>query len=84
MAGLTILERAKFPTQKVPGMRVQIVERASDEFPFLHDTMIAPLGGRLFMAWYSCTAEGGRRTTAGRGAPRRFSARMPKAGTWFP
>ena len=55
MAGLTILERAKFPTQKVPGMRVQIVERASDEFPFLHDTMIAPLGGRLFMAWYSCT-----------------------------
>ncbi|MBQ4047615.1 MAG: exo-alpha-sialidase [Clostridia bacterium] len=33
----------------------QIVHRADAEFPFLHDTVIAHLGGRLLLAWYNCT-----------------------------
>ena len=38
-----------------PELRVQIVHRADTEFPFLHDTMIAQLGGRLLLAWYNCS-----------------------------
>ncbi len=36
-------------------MTVRIVHRADAAYPFLHDTVIAPLGGRLLMAWYNCT-----------------------------
>lgn len=32
----------------------QIVQRSTPELPFLHDTMVASLGGRLFEAWYAC------------------------------
>lgn len=41
--------------EHVKGLRAQIVHRADQEFPFLHDTMIVPLGGRLLMAWYNCS-----------------------------
>ena len=36
-------------------MTVRIVHRADAAYPFLHDTVIVPLGGRLLMAWYNCT-----------------------------
>ena len=55
MAGLFITDRAKNPKDRIRGQRVQIVQRADDVFPFLHDTMIAFLGGRLLMAWYNCS-----------------------------
>ena len=42
-------------SQRVRGLRARIVHRSGPEFPFLHDTMIAPLGGRLLMAWYNCS-----------------------------
>ena len=42
---------------RVPGARAQIAHRADDAFPFLHDTMIARLGGRLLLAWYNCTED---------------------------
>lgn len=38
------------------GMTVTCVRRATEEFPFLHDTSVTVLGGRLFAAWYRCTA----------------------------
>lgn len=38
-------------------IRKQIVHRADETFPFLHDTMIARLGGRLLLAWYNCTED---------------------------
>ena len=41
--------------EHVKGLRAQIVHRADQEFPFLHDTMIVPLDGRLLMAWYNCS-----------------------------
>lgn len=41
--------------EHVKGLRAQIVHRADQEFPFLHDTMIVPLCGRLLMAWYNCS-----------------------------
>ena len=40
---------------RVPDTRVRIVHRADGRYPFLHDTMIARLGGRLLLAWYNCT-----------------------------
>lgn len=42
---------------KNPALREQIVHRADEEFPFLHDTMVASLGGRLLMAWYNCSED---------------------------
>lgn len=50
-------ERTTYPLAPRPpeGMDCRIVHRADEEFPFLHDTMIAELSGRLFMAWYNCT-----------------------------
>ena len=72
--------------EHVKGLRAQIVHRADQEFPFLHDTMIVPLGGRLLMAWYNCSENEivgrtiirgrCRRITAKRGRSRRSSARM--------
>ena len=46
---------APLAKERVQGLRAQIVHRGDPEFPFLHDTMIAPLGGRLLMAWYNCS-----------------------------
>lgn len=43
--------------QPNPALRAQIVHRADREFPFLHDTMVAQLGGRLLMAWYNCSED---------------------------
>lgn len=40
-----------------PEMRAQIIHRADAEFPFLHDTMVAPLNGRLLAAWYNCSED---------------------------
>jgi len=40
---------------KPEGMTAVCVRRASEEFPFLHDTSVTVLGGRLFAAWYQCT-----------------------------
>ncbi|MDO4291918.1 MAG: exo-alpha-sialidase [Eubacteriales bacterium] len=37
------------------GIKVQVVHRADEEYPFLHDTMVVPLLGKLFMAWYNCS-----------------------------
>ncbi len=37
-------------------MTAVCVRRASEKFPFLHDTSVTVLGGRLFAAWYQCTA----------------------------
>lgn len=36
---------------------VRIVQRADAEFPFLHDTMVVPLAGRLLLAWYHCSED---------------------------
>lgn len=41
---------------KSSGMTAVCVRRATEEFPFLHDTSVTLLGGRLFTAWYQCTA----------------------------
>jgi len=41
---------------KPDGMTAVCVRRASETFPFLHDTSVTSLGGRLFAAWYQCTA----------------------------
>ncbi|MBR5519623.1 MAG: exo-alpha-sialidase [Clostridia bacterium] len=51
-----------------PHLTKQIVHRADAEFPFLHDTMIAHLGGRLLLAWYNCTEDeiAGRTVIRGR------------------
>ena len=38
-----------------PHMEKRIVHRADEAYPFLHDTAIACLGGKLLMAWYNCT-----------------------------
>lgn len=44
------------PVARVPeGLTARIVHRADQAFPFLHDTVIVPLDGRLFMAWYNCS-----------------------------
>lgn len=80
-------------SQRVRGLRARIVHRSGPEFPFLHDTMIAPLGGRLLMAWYNCseneivgrTIIRGRWSadSAGPGPPQRSSARTPApTATW--
>lgn len=37
------------------GIERRIVHRADEEYPFLHDTMIAILRGRLLCAWYNCS-----------------------------
>ena len=37
------------------GMKRQVIHRADDAYPFLHDTMIASLNGRLLCAWYNCS-----------------------------
>lgn len=37
------------------GMRRQIIHRADETYPFLHDTMITALHGRLLCAWYNCS-----------------------------
>ena len=47
-------EYPQYP-MKPEGMKVSVVQRADQEFPFLHDTMVAPLLGKLFMAWYNCS-----------------------------
>lgn len=39
----------------LPGMNVQIVHRADNQFPFLHDTMVVKFGTKLLVAWYNCT-----------------------------
>ena len=39
----------------MPHAVIRIAHRADSEYPFLHDTMIARLGGRLLLAWYNCT-----------------------------
>lgn len=46
-----------YPTDnRVPeGISRICVHRGGGEFPFLHDTSITVLGGKLFMAWYQCT-----------------------------
>ncbi len=41
---------------KPEGMTAVCVRRASEKFPFLHDTSVNLLGDRLFAAWYQCTA----------------------------
>lgn len=48
------LEYPACPTEP-EGMKVSMVQRADEEFPFLHDTMVVPLLGKLFMAWYNCS-----------------------------
>ena len=40
-----------------PALQAQIVHRADREFPFLHDTMVVQLGGRLLTAWYNCSED---------------------------
>ncbi len=42
---------------KPVGMTAAVLHRADEEFPFLHDTMITVLGGKLFAAWYNCTED---------------------------
>lgn len=37
------------------GMKHRIIHRADEEYPFLHDTMIAELDGKLLCAWYNCS-----------------------------
>lgn len=48
-----------YPDQlKAPeGLNACMVHRADDAFPFLHDTVVASLGGRLFVAWYNCSED---------------------------
>ncbi len=41
----------------IPHLEKRIIHRADDAFPFLHDTVIAALGGRLFAAWYNCSRD---------------------------
>lgn len=55
--GITWDSRIPYPADTpVPqGMDCRIVHRADEDFPFLHDTMVARLSGRLFMAWYNCS-----------------------------
>ena len=48
------LEYPACPT-KPEGMKTSVIQRADEEFPFLHDTMVVPLLGKLFMAWYNCS-----------------------------
>ncbi len=48
------LEYPACPT-KPEGMKASVIQRADEEFPFLHDTMVVPLLGKLFMAWYNCS-----------------------------
>ena len=43
-----------YPEKLLLPWKRRIIQYAEEEFPFLHDTMIASLGGRLFMAWYTC------------------------------
>ena len=40
---------------KPTGMKATIVHKADAAFPFLHDTMVVPLLGKIFMAWYNCS-----------------------------
>ncbi len=40
---------------KPEGMTCSMIHDADAEYPFLHDTMIAYLGGRLLCAWYNCS-----------------------------
>ena len=49
------MDGRNFPVSRHPAQRSKLVHRADAEFPFLHDTMIARLGKRLFCAWYNCT-----------------------------
>lgn len=37
------------------GIKVSIVHKADDQFPFLHDTMVTCAAGKLLMAWYNCS-----------------------------
>lgn len=39
-----------------PAAEVSIIHRPEDEFTFLHDCMITAFHGRLYTAWYNCTA----------------------------
>lgn len=52
-------ERVPYPkAPAVPvGLTAAVLHRADEEFPFLHDTMITTLGGKLFAAWYNCTED---------------------------
>ena len=42
---------AEFPD----GLTRVCVHRGGGEYPFLHDTSVTVLDGRLFLAWYQCT-----------------------------
>lgn len=58
MANHPFFFEGDFPNDppKPRGMTAACVRRATEEFPFLHDTSVTVLGGRLFAAWYQCTA----------------------------
>ena len=63
-------ESVEYPCKAAvpPGMTAAILHRADEEFPFLHDTMITVLKGKLFAAWYNCTEDeiAGRTVIRGR------------------
>ncbi len=48
-----------YPTnpEEPQGLERSIIHRPGSQYPFLHDTMIAQLNGRLFCAWYNCSED---------------------------
>lgn len=39
------------------GMEVSVIQWADEEFPFLHETNITQLGGRLIAGWFNCAQD---------------------------
>ena len=52
---LVTLEAAQGTPKTPTGMKTSIPYRGTEDFPFLHDTMVSILGERLLCAWYACS-----------------------------
>ena len=50
--------RVPFEPRPLEAVRSEVLHRADNAYPFLHDSAVTVFGGRLLAAWYNCT-EGG-------------------------